>query len=250
MTDIIAKRVNASTVRKNVSAAQAYQHITGNKPKFKGSEARVPCPIRESKDNLSINKNGKHQCFTPGCVSGSGPIDMTMSLGKASSVNEACLVLGDAFDLVEIDQGSAINQQSSTSEHADSSQENEIKQRKALAIHTDYAEQIFSKCNEINETLPGYCTRTEIKPYSGRIVKERVNLHGKGFIQSGSLVLDYRDELGAITTIQYIAPEKIEGETDKFFLSTGALKDVRARLPVNWHAIGDFNNASIIGVHG
>ncbi len=248
MTDIITKCVNANTIRKKVSADQAYQLITGNEPTFKGSEARVPCPICESKDNLSINKNGRHQCFTPGCISGSGSIDITISLGKAPGVNEACQFLGNAFGLAEIDQESPTNQQSSISEQTVSSQESEIKQSKALASHADYAQQIFNQCDEINETLPGHCTRKKIKPYSGRIAKEQINLQGKSFIQSGSLVLDYRDELGAITTIQYIAAEKIEGETDKYFLSKKALKDVGASLPVSWHTIGDFNNASIIGV--
>ena len=60
--------------------------------------------------------------------------------------------------------------------------------------------------------------------------------------------MDYRDVQGSIATIQYIAPEKVEGKTDKYFISRRALKEVGACLPVCWHDIGDFNNAKIIGV--
>ena len=109
MTNTI-KHVDINTIRNNVSAAQAYQHITGNQPKFKGSEARVPCPKCGSKDNLSINKDSKFQCFTPGCMSGSGSIDMVLSLDAASGVSGACKFLGNAFGLAEINQKDLANQ--------------------------------------------------------------------------------------------------------------------------------------------
>lgn len=137
MTESITNYTNASMIRDKISAAQAYQHITGNQPKFKGSEGRAPCPICGSNDNLSINKNSKFQCFTPGCISGCGSIDMVLSLDAASGVNEACRFLGNVFGLAEINQKDLANQKV-TCESANSSQENQTKQRKALTIVNGY----------------------------------------------------------------------------------------------------------------